>query len=50
MDFCEEDTGFPTRWSKSLKILETSQQITVTNRERRGIYPPGCEITFKRLN
>jgi hypothetical protein len=46
-NYCIESTAFPTFWSSSLKILEESEKISVTNRNRKGSYPPGCVVSFK---
>ena len=44
-NYCIEHTAFPTLWSSSLKILEEAEQISVTNRMRKGTFPEGCVIS-----
>jgi len=46
-NYCIEHTAYPKLWSRSMKILEDSEKITVTNRQRKGTFPPGCVISFK---
>ncbi len=48
-EFCIEHTPFPQMWSRSLKILEDSNRIIVSNRTSRyGTYPDGCVIGFRK--
>jgi len=48
-NYCIEHTAFPTFWSSSLKILEDNDQLSVTTpRKRKGTFPEGCIINFKK--